>query len=84
GKIFAMQHGMNGRPSVWCKAGRGFQQMIVDSDPARCFVPPYVGRHGWVGVYLDDEPDWAFLGQLVRDSYRLTAPKRLIAQLEQD
>ena len=74
GKIFAMQHGMQGRPSLWCKAPRGFQQIIVDSDPARCFVPPYVGQHGWVGIYLDGDPDWEFLGHLIRDSYVLTAP----------
>jgi hypothetical protein len=26
--------------------------------------------------------DWAHLGTLVEESYRITAPKRLIAQLE--
>jgi hypothetical protein len=80
-KIFAMQHGMDGRPSLWCKAPRGFQDMIVGADPTRCFVPPYVGQHGWVGIWLDVPLEWGFVAQLVRDSYRLTAPKRLAAQL---
>jgi hypothetical protein len=80
-KIFAMQHGMDGRPSLWVKAQRGFQEMIVSADPERCFVPPYVGHHGWVGVWLDRAPEWGFIAQLVRDSYRMTAPKRLLAQL---
>lgn len=80
-KIFAMQHGVAGRPSLWCKAPRGFQAMIIETDPERCFVPPYVGQHGWVGIWLDRPLDWPFIAQMVRDSYRMTAPKRLIARL---
>jgi hypothetical protein len=83
-KIFAMQHGMDGRPSLWVKAPRGFQEMIVGADPERCFVPPYVGHHGWVGHWLDVAVEWGFVAQLVRDSYRMTAPKRLAAQLGSD
>ena len=82
GKIFAMHHGMNDRSSVWCKAPSGFQQMIVDSDPEHFFVPPYVGKHGWVGLWLDVEQDWDLIADLVADSYRMTAPKRLIAQIK--
>jgi predicted DNA-binding protein (MmcQ/YjbR family) len=40
-------------------------------------VPPYVGPSGWVGVWLDGKVDWAELADLLRDSYRLVAPKRL-------
>jgi hypothetical protein len=81
-KIFAMQHGMDNRPSLWVKAPRGFQGMIIESDPEHCFVPPYVGHHGWVGIWLDPPPSWGFIAQLVRDSYRMTAPKRLVAQID--
>ncbi len=83
GKIFAMRHGVNGRLSLWCKAPREFQGMIVGSDPAQFFVPPYVGQHGWVGIWLDPQPDWSLVAQLVLDSYRMTAPKRLVAQIGQ-
>lgn len=83
GKIFAMQHGVDGRPSLWCKAPSGFQGVLVESDPARYFVPPYVGHHGWVGVYLDGEIDWGLIADLVDDSYRMTAPKRLCALLDE-
>jgi hypothetical protein len=83
GKIFAMFHPADGRPSLWCKAPRGFQETLVSSNPGRYFVPPYVGVHGWVGLWLDMEQDWDFIRDLVTDSYRLTAPKRLIAHMEQ-
>jgi predicted DNA-binding protein (MmcQ/YjbR family) len=47
-------------------------------------VPPYVGPSGWIGVWLDRQVDWPELAGLVQDSYRLVAPKRLIATLEGD
>ena len=82
-KIFAMQHRVDGRMSMWCKAPPGAQEVLVGSDPARFFVPPYVGHHGWVGVWLDREIDWEEVADLVQESYRMTAPKRLSALLDQ-
>jgi hypothetical protein len=82
-KIFAMQHGVDGRPSMWCKAPPGAQSVLVASNPERFFVPPYVGHHGWVGVRLDVELDWDEIADLVEESYRMTAPKRLCALLDQ-
>lgn len=82
-KIFAMQHSFDERPSVWCKAPQGVQSMLVNSNPKRFFVPPYVGRHGWIGIWLDSELDWDEIADLVDESYRMTAPKRLCALLDQ-
>ena len=81
-KIFAMQHGHQGRPSCWMKAPEGVQGMLVGHDPGRFFVPPYVGHNGWVGVWLDGATDWEELADLVEESYRMTAPKRLVAALD--
>ncbi len=83
-KIFAMRHAVDGRMSIWCKAPPGAQPALVGSAPERFFVPPYVGCHGWVGVWFDGEIDWDELADLVEESYRMTAPKRLIARLDQD
>jgi predicted DNA-binding protein (MmcQ/YjbR family) len=82
-KIFAMRHRIEGRPSMWCKAAPGMQDMLVSSEPQRFFAPPYVGQHGWVGVWLDVDQDWEFVAYLVKESYRRTAPKRLTALLDQ-
>jgi predicted DNA-binding protein (MmcQ/YjbR family) len=78
-KIFAMRHMMDERMSLWCKAPPGVQGALVSTDPERFFVPPYVGQHGWVGVFLDVELDWDEIADLIEDSYRMTAPKRLTA-----
>ena len=86
-KLFAMfaaanNHHGAGRPAVWCKAARGNQELMVRHAPGKFFVPPYVGRSGWVGVYLDGEVDWPELAELLTDSYRLIAPKRLVKELD--
>ncbi len=80
GRIFAMEKRGDGRVSVWCKAPHGSQEVLVGADPARFFVPPYVGAKGWIGIRLDDEPDWAEVAGLIRRSYRLIAPQRLARQ----
>lgn len=67
-----------------CKAPSGEQQALVASNPKRFFVPAYVGSKGWVGVYLEGAVDWAEVTELVEESYRLTAPKRLVALLDQN
>jgi hypothetical protein len=81
-KIFAMRHGVDGRMSMWCKAPKGVQEVLVGSNPERFFVPPYVGHHGWVGMWLDVEIDWDEVADLVEESYWMTAPKRLSARLD--
>ena len=82
GKIFAMPKRGNGRLSVWCKAPPGAQETLVGAEPARFFVPPYVGHRGWIGVRLDVPIEWDELSDLVADSYRMTAPKRLTSVLD--
>ena len=81
-KIFAMRHPMDERESMWCKAQAGVQSTLVTSEPERFFVPPYVGQHGWIGVWLDVEQDWDFVADLILDSYSITAPKRLVKLLK--
>jgi predicted DNA-binding protein (MmcQ/YjbR family) len=53
--------------------------VLVGSDPERFFAPPYVGPKGWIGMYLDGAIDWDLAAELIRDSYRMTAPKRVLA-----
>jgi hypothetical protein len=88
-KLFAMyaaadDHHGGGRPGVWCKAAPGNQSLMVRAAPARFFVPPYVGPSGWIGIHLDRSPDWDEVRELLTDSYRLIAPKRLVARLDAD
>lgn len=80
-RIFAIEVDRDRGLAVWLKAPPGSQAVLVGADPTRFHIPPYVGPKGWVGVTLDAGVDWIELGLLVRRSYRLVAPKRLVAQL---
>ena len=87
-KMFAMyadanNHHGGGRASVWCKATPDNQALMVRASPERFFVPRYVGPSGWVGIYLDRSPDWDEIRDLLRDGYRLVAPKRLVARMDE-
>ena len=81
-KIFAMEKRGDGRISLWCKAPPGSQVVLVGADAQRFFVPPYVGSKGWIGVRLDDKPDWDEVAALVKRSYLLTAPRKLAARVD--
>ncbi|GAA2409393.1 MmcQ/YjbR family DNA-binding protein [Actinomadura vinacea] len=69
--------------SMMVKGGPGVQEALLAEAPERFFRPAYVGGKGWVGARLDVEQDWDEVAELVEDSYRLIAPKRLAAQVEQ-
>ncbi len=56
-------------------------RLALVEDP-RCYQPAYLGPSGWVGLDLDDRTDWTEVGELVLESYRLTACKRRVARLE--
>ena len=86
-KLFAMYaasetHHGDGRDGVWIKSAHVTQDMLVRADPKRYFVPPYVGKSGWVGAYLDRVTDWEIVADLLRDAYRMTAPKALVTKLD--
>lgn len=49
-------------------------------DP-RCYVPAYLGAYGWVGFDIGDR-DWAEVAELIDASYRNTAPRRRVAELD--
>lgn len=78
---FVDNHHGDGRLAVWSHAPLGMQEMLVEQDPERFFVPHYVGHRGWVGVRLERDVDWDEVADLIEDAYRMVAPKRLVAQL---
>lgn len=76
-------HHANTFPHLWCAALPGVQQDLVDTEPRRFFRPPYVGGRGWIGLRLDVDLDWAEVANICQEAYRVIAPKRLVAVLDQ-
>jgi hypothetical protein len=77
-------HHHDDRLAFVCAAPAGVQQELVDLEPTRFYRPPYVGSRGWLGVYLDvPEVDWVEVEAIIRDAYRVIAPPKLLAQLDE-
>jgi len=82
--MFLDDHHGDGRLALWVAAAPGVQAEMVDEEPDRFFVPPYVGHRGWLGVRLDRKPDWDEVAGICEDAYRQIAPKTLVALLDQE
>jgi hypothetical protein len=80
-KAFLMvltDHHGDGRFAIWCAAPTGMQSMLVEADPERFFVPPYVGHRGWLGVRLDRGLHWDELEGIAEDAYAEVAAAKLV------
>jgi hypothetical protein len=75
--VLTNHHG-DGRFAIWCAAPDGMQKMLVEADPERFFVPPYVGHRGWLGVRLDRGLNWNEVAGIAEDAYAEVAPARLV------
>lgn len=74
-------HHGDGRVALNAKGERGSNSALAEVHPDRFHVPKYVGKQGWIGLWLDlpacdlDEAEG-----LIRDAWRLAAPKRLLRE----
>jgi hypothetical protein len=77
---FLNDHHGDGIVSVVCKALPGDNTAIAAAQPTRFYLPAYIGSRGWIALRLDiGKIDWDEVAELVVGSYRLIAPKRLVA-----
>lgn len=75
GRVFAMvdnNHHHSGHLAVWCNAPDGAQRSLVEADPEHFFIPPYVGKSGWLGVRIDRRLAWPVIGDLLRQAHATT------------
>jgi hypothetical protein len=76
--VWDSHHG-DGRFALICAAPEGMQAVLVDADPERFYIPPYVGHRGWIGVRLDRRFDRDEIAGIVEDAYAEVAPPKLVA-----
>jgi hypothetical protein len=75
-------HHHDDRFALWAAAPDGAQDGWVSRDRGRYFVPPYVGGRGWIGVWLDADPDWDDVAEIIDAAYRAVAPRTLVERLD--
>ncbi|HTC14916.1 MAG TPA: MmcQ/YjbR family DNA-binding protein [Steroidobacteraceae bacterium] len=81
GRVFAYflnNHHEDGIVSVCCRSELGQNVDRTASDPARYYLPAYIGARGWFGLRLDRGAiDWREVENILTLSYCLAAPRRL-------
>jgi predicted DNA-binding protein (MmcQ/YjbR family) len=86
GKVFAYfldDHHGDGIVAVSVKSERGENTDHARLDPDRFYLPAYIGPRGWFGMRLDvGRVNWREVAEVVERSYRLTAPKALLKELD--
>ena len=87
-KVFAYYGGSTKVGGGWVQHPRSLlvlpdptERRALVEDP-RCYLPAYLAPSGWIGLDLDDDTDWSEIGELVDASYRLTAGRRLVVELD--
>jgi predicted DNA-binding protein (MmcQ/YjbR family) len=79
-KMFAVLDHYGGRPCLAFRAHpERLEKLLTDE---RFVEAPYAARHGWVCLHADLQIDWPEVAELLRDSYRLVALKRMLAALD--
>lgn len=80
---FLDNHHGDGILGINCKALPGDNLALIAADPQRFYMPAYIGPRGWVGLRLDQgEIDWDEVSEMLKLSYKLTAPKKLAAMIK--
>ena len=79
-KIFAGCGEEKGRAVIGFKLDMDHADAIIQD--ARFRRAPYVGHKGWVSMDASGVGDWNELRPLILESYRLIAPKRIVAKLD--
>jgi predicted DNA-binding protein (MmcQ/YjbR family) len=87
-KVFAYYGGSLKVDGEWVQHSHSLVVQPDSSDrlallqEPRTYVPAYLGPSGWIGVDLDPDTDWTEVTELLDASFRLTAPRRNLAQLD--
>jgi predicted DNA-binding protein (MmcQ/YjbR family) len=85
-KVFAYfldNHHGDGIVSICCKSALGENVDRVSYNPARFYLPAYIGARGWFGLRLDRGAiDWKEVQNVIELSYCLAAPKTLVRAFE--
>jgi hypothetical protein len=77
GYFLANHHG-DGRLAVNLKADAADSRKLAERSPSKFHIPKYVGRHGWLGIWLDGlNVDWDEVRSFLVAAYCQTAPRKL-------
>ena len=70
------------QPSLGVKTDFATQSALVKRHGF--YITPYVGQHGWASFDGNAKQfDWAIIEEVITDTYRSVAPKKLLKELDE-
>lgn len=87
-KVFAYYGMSNKVDGAWVQHPQSVCLLLPEEERLamqrlpQCWSPGYIGPFGWLGFDLDEETDWEELAEWVDDSFRMTAPRKLVQELD--
>lgn len=88
-KVFAYYGGSTRTGGQWIEHNQAIlflpdpgERPALEADD-RFWVPAYLGTSGWLGLDLTPRSDFDEAAELIEESFRLTAPGRLVAELDE-
>jgi hypothetical protein len=88
-KIFAYYSGSQKVNGEWVQHPNSVMVLAdLDGQSAmralpHAWVPGYLGPYGWTGLDLGPQTDWDDVAGFIEESYRFTAPARLVTLLDE-
>ena len=79
-KMFAVLDEYGGRSCIAFRATPLRQAQLIRDQ--RFYAAPYAAAHGWVCMHADQAVDWKEVAELLHDSYRLVALKRMLDAMD--
>lgn len=68
--------------AISIKSDLSNQAILIRRGPY--YPTPYIGQHGWVSLAEPLQHEWADVKALIRDGWRLAAPRRLREALPEE
>ena len=78
-KTFVSTHYHGGRMQLSFRVGP--ERQLTLSDSPRYSIPAYTGHNGWIDLDVEEHTDWDEIEQLLLESYRHFALKRMLKAL---
>jgi len=88
-KVFAYYSGSQKVNGEWVQHPNSVMVLAdLDGQSAmralpHAWVPGYLGPYGWTGLDLGPQTDWDDVAGFIEESYRFTAPGRLVTLLDE-
>lgn len=73
--IASYYYAPGGRPAIVCAAPEGVQAALTEDEPELFFVPKYVAKLGWIGMWLDRGAPWERIEPILAAAYETAAEK---------